>query len=166
MQSLFAQPVAMQALIGGAAALVGILAGILIRGALAKSDRDGLIHRNEELANALTQAGNALSESMALAAKRAGFESLAEERDKRIGELTTELETQRAGSHTVMDALRAVLQAKTEEAGLLASTIAELNAKLESEQKTMPEKIAVLEAAKMAFSEHFKSVGTDVLERI
>ena len=166
MQSLFAQPVAMQALIGGAAALVGILAGILIRGALAKSDRDGLIHRNEELANALTQAGNALSESMALAAKRAGFESLAEERDKRIGELTTELETQRAGSHTVMDALRAVLQAKTEEAGLLASTIAELNAKLESEQKTMPEKIAVLEAAKLAFSEHFKSVGTDVLERI
>jgi DNA recombination protein RmuC len=166
MQSVLAQPVALQALIGSAAALVGILAGILIRGALAKSEKNGLIHRNEELVNALTQAGTALSESMALAAKRAGFESLAEEREKRIGELTTELEAQRAGSQVVADALRAELQAKVEEAGRLTTAIAELNARLEGEQKNVPEKIAVLEAAKQAFSEHFKSVGTEVLERL
>jgi DNA recombination protein RmuC len=166
MQSLLAQPVAMQALIGSAAALVGILAGILIRGALAKSEKNGLIHRNEELANALTQAGNALSESMALAAKRAGFESLAEEREKRIGELTTELEALRAASKSKHDELYSELQAKGEEVGRLSTTIAELNAKIESEQRTLPEKIAVLEAAKLAFSEHFKSVGTEVLERL
>jgi DNA recombination protein RmuC len=166
MQSLLAQPVALQALIASAAALVGILAGILIRGALAKSEKEGLIHRNEELANALTQAGNALSESMALAAKRAGFESLADEREKRIGELTTQWEALRAGSQIATEALRAELQAKSEEAGHLSTTIAELNAKLESEQKNVPEKIAMLEAAKLAFSEHFKSVGTEVLERL
>jgi DNA recombination protein RmuC len=166
MQSLLAQPVAMQALIASAAALVGILAGILIRGALAKSEKNGLIHRNEELANALTQAGNALSESMALAAKRAGFESLAEEREKRIGELTLQWEALRSGSQAIHEALRAELNAKNEEATRLSATIAELNAKLEGEQKNVPEKIAVLEAAKLAFSEHFKSVGTEVLERL
>jgi DNA recombination protein RmuC len=166
MQSLLAQPVAMQALIGSAAALVGILAGILIRGALAKSEKNGLVHRNEELANALTQAGNALSESMALAGKRAGFESLAEEREKRIEELTKELEALRAASKSKHDELYSELQAKGDEVGRLSATIAELNAKLETEQKTMPEKIAVLEAAKLAFSEHFKSVGTEVLERL
>jgi DNA recombination protein RmuC len=166
MQSILAQPVAMQALIGSAAALVGILAGILIRGALAKSEKNGLIHRNEELVNALTQAGNALSESMALAGKRAGFESLAEEREKRIEELTKELEALRAASKSKHDELYSELQAKGDEAGRLSSTIAELNAKLETEQRTMPEKIAVLEAAKLAFSEHFKSVGTEVLERL
>ena len=166
MQSFMDQPVALQALIGGTAALVGILAGILIRGAFAKSEKQGLIERNEELANALTQAGNALSESMAVAAKRAGYETLAEEREKRIGELTKELESQRAGSQVVVDALRAEIQAKGEDAARLSTSIAEISARLESEQKSMPEKIAVLEAAKLAFSEHFKSVGTDVLEQL
>ncbi|HUB50888.1 MAG TPA: DNA recombination protein RmuC [Terracidiphilus sp.] len=166
MQSILAQPIAIQAFIGAVGVLVGVLAGLLIRGSIAKSEKDGLVHRNEELANALTQAGTALSDSMALSAKRAGFETLAEEREKRIGELGKELEMQRAGSQVVVNALQTELKSKSEEAGRLAATIAELTASLENEKKSLPEKIAVLEGAKLAFSEHFKSVGTDVLERL
>ena len=166
MQSVLAQPVAFQALVGGAAALLGILAGILIRGAFANSEKEGLIHRNEELESALKQAGAALGESHAINDKRAGFETLAEEREKRIVELTKELETQRTDSKAAADALRAEIKTKADDVARLSRIIAELNGKLETEQKTMPEKIAVLEGAKLAFSEHFKSVGTEVLERL
>jgi DNA recombination protein RmuC len=155
MQSVLAQPFAMQALIGGVGVLLGVLVGVLIRGSIAKSEKDGLVQRNEELANALSQAGNALSESMAVAAKRAGFETLAEEREKRINEVTKELEESRAQ-----------IAARGDEASQAATSIAELKAKLETEQRNLPEKIAVLEAAKLAFSEHFKSVGNEVLERL
>ena len=166
MQAFMSQPVMLQAFIGGAAALVGIVAGILIRGAFAKSEKDGFIMRNEELANALTQAGNALSESMMVAAKRAGFETLAEEREKRVVELTKELESERTAAKESAQALRAEVQARTEEAAKLTAAMAELNGKLEAEHRMMPEKVAVLESAKLAFSEHFKSVGTEVLERL
>jgi DNA recombination protein RmuC len=177
MQSVLAQPVALQALIGAAGFLIGILAGAVIRGLLAKSQKETLQNRGEELASSLSHATAALGAEQALSAKRAGFESLAQEREKRIGELAAEMETlraaaqsemeaQRAASQVAVDAVRAELQAKTEEAGRLATTIAELNGKLESERKTLPEKIAVLEAATKAFSEHFKSVGTEVLERV
>jgi DNA recombination protein RmuC len=165
MQSYLAQPFALQALIGGAAALVGILAGILIRGALAKSEKQGMIHRNEELANALTQAGNALSESMALAAKRAGFESLAEEREKRIGELTTELEAQRAGSLVAVDAVRSELQAKSDAEAQSRVRISELETELRKERESLAEKVALLETAKKTLSDQFQALAADILDQ-
>lgn len=165
MQSLLAQPFALQALIAGAAAIVGILAGILIRGSLAKSEKEGLIHRNEELANALTQAGNALSESMALAGKRAGFELLAEEREKRIGELTTELEAQRAGSLVTVDALRADLQARSDAEAQSRARISELETELRKERESLAEKVALLETAKKTLSDQFQALAADILDQ-
>jgi DNA recombination protein RmuC len=155
MQSVFGQPIALLAMVGAGAALLGILAGILIRGVIAKSEKNNLINRNEELANALTQAGNALSESMAVAAKRAGFESLAEEREKRVAELAKEIEE-----------LRAKLLAKSEESAQAAMTLAEMRVTLEAEKKSVPEKLAVIESAQKSLSEHFKSVGSEVLEHL
>jgi DNA recombination protein RmuC len=166
MQGNIEMSILLLAFICGAAALIGALAGILIRGGIAKSQNAGLVERNEELADALTRAGAAIGQLQNDAITKAGFESLAVEREKRIGELTQELETHRAESQTAADGLRAELLARTEEGGRLSATIAELNAKLETELKNLPEKIAVLEGAKLAFSEHFKSVGNDVLERI
>ncbi|MGP8251625.1 MAG: DNA recombination protein RmuC [Terracidiphilus sp.] len=154
MQSVMAQPFALQALIGGVGVLVGILAGILIRGSLAKSEKDGLIQRNEELANALTQAGNALSESMAVAAKRAGFESLAEERDKRIGELATEY-----------DALRKDLQYKTDAENLAKTRVAELETELRNERENVAEKIKLLDQAKQTLANQFQTLAADILDQ-
>jgi DNA recombination protein RmuC len=154
MQSFLAQPVALQALIGGAAALVGILAGILIRGALAKSEKEGLIHRNEELANALTQAGNALSESMALAAKRAGFESLAEEREKRMGELTKELEE-----------LRILTTSRIDAEAQSRARISELEADLRNERENVVEKIKLLDESKQILANQFQALAADILDQ-
>ena len=115
----------MQVVVVGLMALIaGILAGSLIRGFLAKSDRaqsEALAaERERQLAELREELGRAKAESAA----RAGFESLAVEREKRIGELSGEI-----------DVLRASLNAKTDEAGRLASTVAEVNATLESERK-------------------------------
>jgi DNA recombination protein RmuC len=165
MQSLFAQPVALQALIGSAAALVGILAGILIRGALAKSERNGLIHRNEELVNALNQAGVGLSDAMALAAKRAGFESLAEEREKRTGELTTELEALRSASKTKHDQLYAELQAKSEAEAQSRARISELEADLRNERENVVEKIKLLDEAKQTLANQFQALAAEILDQ-
>jgi DNA recombination protein RmuC len=165
MQSLLSQPVAVLALIGSAAALVGILAGILIRGALAKSEKDGLVHRNEELANALTQAGTALSDSMALAANRAGFESLAMEREKRIGELTSELEGQRAGSLVVADALRAELKAKSGAEAEFRARIGSLETELRNERENMAEKVKLLDEARLTLANQFQALAADILDQ-
>ena len=165
MQSLLAQPVALQALIGGAAALVGILAGILIRGALAKSEKDGLVHRNEELANALTQAGNALSESMALAAKRAGFESLAVEREKRIDELYKELEVVRTASQVLHDALRTDLKDKSDAEAQSRARISALETELRNERENVAEKIKLLDEAKQTLANQFQALAADILDQ-
>ncbi len=165
MQSFMAQPYALLALIGGTAALVGILAGLLIRGALAKSEKDALIHRNEELTNALTQAGNALSESMAVAAKRAGFETLAGEREKRIDELYKELEVVRTASQTIHDALRSDLKDKVDTETQSRARIAELEADLRNERENMPEKVKLLEKGEQIFANHFQALAADILDQ-
>ncbi|HEY1803765.1 MAG TPA: DNA recombination protein RmuC [Terracidiphilus sp.] len=105
-----------------------------------------LLERNRELADALNKAQ---SES----ASRAGFERLAEERAHTI-------------EHAVNDLAisRAELQQKTDEARAAASTIADLNATLTGERRTLPEKLHLLEAARGTFSEHFKTLAGDVLK--
>jgi DNA recombination protein RmuC len=87
-------------------------------------------------------------------AQSAALETLAAEREKRIGELGGEIE-----------ALRASLAAKTDEAGRLAATVAELNAKLESEQKNLAEKLALLETAKKALADQFQALAGDILDQ-
>jgi len=165
MQSLLTQPFALQALIGGTAALVGILAGILIRGALARSEKNGLVHRNEELANALTQAGLALSDAMNVAAKRAGFELLAEEREKRIGELTAELEAQRGGSRVVVDALRAELRDKIDAEAESRAQVSALETELRNERENVAEKIKLLDEAKQTLANQFQALAADILDQ-
>jgi DNA recombination protein RmuC len=165
MQSVFGQPVAMQAFIGAVGVLIGILAGFLIRGSMAKSEKDGLVHRNDELANALTQAGTALSDSMALSAKRAGFESLAEEREKRIGDLTKDLEAQRAGSQVAVDALHADLQTRSDAEAQSRARIAELETELRNEKQNMAEKIKLLEEARQTLAYQFHVLAGDILEQ-
>jgi DNA recombination protein RmuC len=87
-------------------------------------------------------------------AQCATFEALAAEREKRAGELTGEI-----------GALRLSAAAKADEASRSAATIAELNAKLENEQKNMAEKVALLETAKKALADQFQSLAGEILDQ-
>jgi DNA recombination protein RmuC len=87
-------------------------------------------------------------------AQSSAFEALAGEREKRAGQLTGEVE-----------ALRASVAAKTDEASRSAATIAELNAKLENEQKNMAEKVALLETAKKALADQFQTLAGEILDK-
>jgi DNA recombination protein RmuC len=87
-------------------------------------------------------------------AQCAGFAALAEEREKRAGQLAGEI-----------DGLRASVAAKSDEASRSAATVAELNAKLENEQKNMAEKVALLETAKKALSDQFQTLAGEILDQ-
>jgi DNA recombination protein RmuC len=87
-------------------------------------------------------------------AQSSAFEALAGEREKRAAQLTGEVE-----------ALRASVAAKTDEASRSAATIAELNAKLENEQKNMAEKVALLETAKKALADQFQALAGEILDK-
>src|SRR5579863_6601712 len=87
-------------------------------------------------------------------AESAKFEALATEREKRVGELAGEV-----------DALRSGLAMKTDESSRAAVTIAELNAKLASEEKNLAEKLALLETAKKALTDQFQALAADILDQ-
>jgi DNA recombination protein RmuC len=87
-------------------------------------------------------------------AHSAAFEALATEREKRAGELTGEI-----------DALRASVAAKADDASRSAATVAGLTAKLENEQKNMAEKVALLETAKKALSDQFQTLAGEILDQ-
>jgi DNA recombination protein RmuC len=142
------------AVVGLVGLVLGVLIGFLFRAISAKSAQaqwEALAaERERQLAGMREELGRVKAESAA----RAGFESLAAEREKRIGELSA-----------AVDALRAELAARTDEAASQASTVAELNAKLESEQKNLAEKLALLEAAKKTLADQFQALAGEVLDQ-
>ena len=145
----------MQALIvGAAAALLGILVGFWLRGFQAGTEKTLLEQRNRELSDGLNAAGSALAQARAESAARAGYESLAGEREKTIAQLTGEC-----------GQLRADLKAKSDEANQSAKTVAELTAKLDGEQKNMAEKLALLEKAKQELANQFQALAGEILDQ-
>lgn len=145
----------MQALIAGiVAAFAGIFLGHWLRSTAAKSEKALLEHRAQELVAELATARTAIAQAQAEAASRAGFEPLAAERAATIAQLVQDC----AG-------LRAELQAKSDQASQSANTVAELNAKLDNEQKNLAEKLALLDSAKQALANQFESLAGDILEK-
>ena len=145
----------MQALIAGvAAAFVGILVGFWLRGVSIKGEKALLEQRNRETTDALTAARESLAQAQAASAARAGFESLAAERQTRLDQLTAE-----------RDALRNDLQAKVDTERTQAARISQLEAELKSERQSMAEKLALLEEAKTALSNQFQALATDILDQ-
>jgi DNA recombination protein RmuC len=137
-----------------AAAFVGIVLGFWLRTASARAEREQLERRAGELTGELAGVRDELAKTQAESAARAGFESLAAEREKTITRLSTERE-----------GLRAELQAKTEAASQSAKTIGELETKLENEKKKLPESLAQLEAAKKTLSDQFQALAGEILEK-
>lgn len=144
----------MQIVMGLAILALGIVVGYLLWAVAAKARQaqiDAIAAERDRQLAALRDELNRVKDESAL---RAGFESLAVEREKRIGQMSAE-----------MEALRAGLTAKSDEAGNLASTVAELKAKLASEEKSLAEKVALLETAKKALADQFQALAAEVLEQ-
>ncbi|HZB88063.1 MAG TPA: DNA recombination protein RmuC [Terracidiphilus sp.] len=142
----------MQAVIAIAALLVGIVLGFWFRAHAAKAEKAQLDQRVREAVEALAAAQAQLAQAQAESNTRAGFESLAIEREKTISTLSGEKED-----------LAQDLRARGEELNRAAGTIAELNAKLINEQKNIAEKVALLDEAKTTLADQFKTLAQDIL---
>ena len=126
-------------IVGAVAAIVGILVGFWLRGASAAK-------RSAELERDLGSARNELAQAQAESAARAGFEAVARERERSIGEFRGELQT------------------KAESERLLNARVKELEAELRNERQNIQEKLALLETAKKSLADQFQILATEVLD--
>lgn len=144
----------MQAWVAGVvAALVGIVVGFWLRSAATTSERALLEQRNRELNDALETARQSLAQAQAESAARAGFESLAAEREKSLVRLAAE-----------RDAVREQLQASAAVERDLAAQKSRLEAELKSERELGQEKSALLADAKETLANHFKALAGEILD--
>jgi len=145
----------MQALIAGiVAAFAGILIGFWLRSGSVKAEKTLLERRAEQLADELNRVRAELAQSQADSGARAGFESLAGEREKTIGQLTVAL-----------DALRQELKVESDAVRSQGNRVAELTSALDAERKSLAEKMALLESAKQVLADQFAALAGDILEK-
>ena len=128
------------------AAIAGILVGFWLRGSSARTENAQLEQRIAELGRNLEAAKVELAQSQAESSSRAGFQALAEEREKAL-------------SNTRDD-----LQAKAESERAQGARIKELEAELRNERQNLAEKIALLETAKKTLSDQFQTLATEILD--
>jgi len=140
--------------IAGVAALVGILIGYWLRARSTKAEKTLMVRHEQELNVQLTAMLSELAQTQAESAARAGFQSLATEREKTIQQLTAE-----------RDGLRADLQAKSETETAQTARISQLETELKNERQNLAEKLAVLESAKESFVNQFQALAGDILEQ-
>ena len=127
-------------IVAAVAAIAGILIGYWLRSGTAKG----------ELSTAKSELAQARAESTA----RAGFEAVALEREKTIGQLNGECAQ-----------LRSEIGAKADELTKAAKSIAELNKELEGERKSVADKIAFLDKAERVLADKFQTLATEILEK-
>jgi DNA recombination protein RmuC len=144
----------MQALTAVLSVVAGILLGFWIRTVSIKRELALLDQRNRESLDALAALQKQLTQSHAESAARAGFESLAAERDKTINRLTLE-----------RDGLHAELQTGADAARTQAARISQLEADLHNERKSLGEKVELLENAKKALADQFQALAADILDQ-
>ncbi|MGD0736546.1 MAG: DNA recombination protein RmuC [Terracidiphilus sp.] len=144
----------MQGLIGAiVAAFAGIVLGFWLRAASNKVEKAQLESRARELTDELATARNDMSRTQAESASRAGFESLAAEREKTIAQLAAE-----------RDGLRADLQAKGAVENAQNARIKELEAELRNERQNLTEKLTLLESAKQTLANQFEALAGKILD--
>jgi DNA recombination protein RmuC len=136
------------------AALAGILVGFWLRSTSTKSEKAALEQRIREAADALNAARESLAQAQAESASRAGFQSLAAERERRLNELSAE-----------RDSIRADLQAKADTERTHAARISQLEADLKNERQNLAEKLALLEEAKTALANQFQALAAEILDQ-
>jgi DNA recombination protein RmuC len=144
----------MEALLVGIAALAGILLGFWLRSTDVNAEKALLQQRNRELETSLNSARGELEQSRAELNARAGFEALAQEREKNATEMAAE-----------RDKLRADLEAKSEAERNHVAIVSKLEAELTNERENLAEKVALLESAKQSLANHFEVLAGEILEK-
>jgi DNA recombination protein RmuC len=144
----------LQAVIAGIAVLAGVVFGILIRGNSAKAEKASQEQHTHESVEALASAHAELARAQAESDRRAGFESLAGERDRTIVAIAAERDAARGDVATKADTIRAQ-----------TARISQLEADLNHERQNMAEKIALLETAKQALANQFEALAGEILEK-
>jgi DNA recombination protein RmuC len=144
----------MQALIAVVAIITGVLLGFWIRAISTRRELALLDQRDRESIDALAALQKQLTQSQAESAARAGFESLAAERDKTIDRLTDE-----------RNQLRTALQTSAEAASTQAARVSQLEADLHNERRNLGEKVELLENAKKALADQFQALAADILDQ-
>jgi DNA recombination protein RmuC len=143
----------MQAWIAVIAALVGIAVGFVLRNLSAKTEKSLLESQKNRAEQDAASLRSELSSAQSLASQRAGFESLATERQVAIDRLIAE-----------RGALQSEVQSHTTVATQSAARIRELETSLANEQKNMAEKIALLETARTALANQFEALAGKILD--
>lgn len=119
--------------VGALALTVGILLGFW-QGTSNKRRNEGILEeRNKDLTERIQASTALLGQVMAQSEARAGFESLAKEREAAIRQLKIE-----------KGELQAAFDAKTRQEHLYAATVSRLEAELKAERAGLAEKIALL----------------------
>ncbi|HWE85903.1 MAG TPA: DNA recombination protein RmuC [Terracidiphilus sp.] len=144
----------MQALLPVLLAVLGIVVVFLFHRVSARNERDQASQRAAELSADLAAARAQLLEAQALSASRAGFESLAAERQAMIDRLTDER------GKSASD-----LQSRIDSELALARQVSQLQADLRNERQNMAEKIALLDEGKKALSDQFQALAADILDQ-
>ena len=143
----------MEALIPAIAALAGILLGYWLRNVLANKEKQQTDVRLGELNANLGDVKAELAQALKLAADRAGFESLAGEREKSVEQLTGD-----------RDSLRTELQFRVESERVQSARISGLEAELNNERQNLAEKVALLESAKKSLADQFQALAGEILD--
>ncbi|MGA9670498.1 MAG: DNA recombination protein RmuC [Terracidiphilus sp.] len=144
----------MQALIGGIALIAGVLVGFWLKLVSGKAEKAQLERRGQELTVELAGVRAELAKAQAESGARAGFESLATEREKVIAQLAAE-----------RDGLRADLQAKGAVESAQNARVKELETELRNERQNLAEKLALLDSAKQALANQFEALAAEILEK-
>jgi len=144
----------MQALTAVVAVVAGILLGFWIRSNAAKRESALLEQRNQESLDALNALQRQLLQTQAESASRAGFESVAAERQRTITELSEE-----------RDGLRAEVQSSSEVIRGQVGRLSQLEADLNNERQNLAEKLALLDAAKKSLTDQFEALASGILEK-
>jgi DNA recombination protein RmuC len=144
----------METLIAGlVAAFIGILVGFWLRSTSAKPEKAQLEQRNLELSNELGIVRRELAQVQAESAARAGFESLATEREGSIRRLAVE-----------RDDLQKALEARAMVEQGHTSTISRLESDLKNERAGSSEKLRLLTEARTELTSQFEVLAGKILE--
>jgi DNA recombination protein RmuC len=142
-----------EVIFGVAAAFIGIFLGYWLRGNSSKAEKNQLTAERDSLRADLTAARSERDNAQRESSRRAGFESLAIEREKTINQLAAERER-----------LHADIQAKSANETQFSSRIKELEAELRNERQNLQEKLALLETAKQTLAHQFEALAGKILD--
>ena len=144
----------MQDYIAALAALAGILLGFWLRSVSVRREKRQHEARMNEVASDLANARADLAQAQSVADARAGFESLAAERERTTGALAADREN-----------LRLELQTRIENERVQSARVSALEAELRKERESMAEKLALLDGARQAMVNQFQALAGDILEQ-